>query len=236
LRYDPTVRSYGVILLCASGCFVSAGVSYSPSSTITVQRAVDPMPITIKDGTATINLAVGLNFDILGVGLHYAWYAARVLRSAEGMPRQPNASGGNIRLDVDVPYRFGPKHALVARGSYRYEWFDKLNNGGGAAEGNGHHGGVTIAAGTKDLALSVLVGKYDLTTLNDPVMNPMLGPRLGISTWDIDIGLTIRFVPSGVLFSRYVPDPGPIYTGAQSAKCGWRIAAEGGGYVCDVPR
>ena len=224
------VACAAVASFALSGCFVQVGMSYSPSSTITVQRTSDPTPVTIKDGTATINFRIGANFDILGVGLHYAWYAARVIRSAPGLPRQPNAYGQLGRLDVDLPVRFGPDKLLGLRASYQWESFEKFNNGPLVAGGGGKHYGLTLTTLRKDVALSVMYGHYHFQSDNT-FSNDMAFPVLGVDTPDLDIGLTIRFLPSGKLLDHYVPEPSsPIFT---ISNCGWRLAKDGGGFTCE---
>jgi hypothetical protein len=206
-------------------------MSYAPGATIGIQRTTDPTAVTHTDSAATINFRLGAYLDLFGIGANYGYFAARVTRSASGLPANLNASGNYLRFDLDLPLRFGPEKSFLVRASYAHESIDSANgpNQHYHASGSGNAAGLTLAALSKDISLNVLVGKIAFAT-NDR-MSTAGYPDVSFESYNIDVGLTIRWIPTGTLIQHYTNDVSMPDVPLVGSTCGWDFGA-GGGYVC----
>ncbi len=228
------MRSLVVVLLCLTGCFVQLGASYAPGAKIGIQRATDPTATTHTESAATINVRLGMNIDIGGVGAYWGFYAPRVTQR-EWIPVNFAARQRASRFDADIPVRFGPNRMFGLRASYAHESIDKagMYSTEFDAHGSGNSFGLSLTTLSKDISLNVLAGNVAFQTDGAPMQGQGY-PEMSFEAFNVDIGVTIRFVPTGTLFTHYVAgDSGPIYTGQKSYTCGWRALTDGGGYVCE---
>jgi hypothetical protein len=225
------VRCCWLLLTCLTGCFVQTGISYAPGAKIGVQRTTDPSMVTHTESATTFNFRIGFHLDFFIVGPYYAPYAPRVTRGVNGFPKNFAPRGDYLRLDVDLPVAFGPNKAFLLRASYAHQRFSKAGSHGvnWDAEGSGNWGGLTVASFNRDLSLNVLLGKYSFTTMNADVG----WPNFSMEAFDIDVGLTFRFIPTGFLIRHYVYQPGPAPdVGRTTSSCGYAYYT--GGYSCSL--